>query len=67
MINQTCWSCKYIRLDNAQPHYSSWTPGSPMDLFCGKSKWRLDQYKDTLEMFRQKIESARECELFDER
>lgn len=67
MDKKTCWSCEYIRIDNADPGYSEWTPGSDLSIYCTKSHWDFDNYDDDLKKFLTYINKAETCPDFIER
>jgi hypothetical protein len=49
------------------PGYSEVTPGYDFELYCGKNYWKFDNYGDTLEDFRLKLQSAELCANFEDR
>ena len=61
-----CWECKHICYYPAQPHYSDLTPGSSMELRCGKNVWEFDQYDESIGGLRRCLEHAETCSMFEE-
>lgn len=62
-----CWDCKHIDFIAGDPGYSEYTPGNDFHLECSKNMWEFDNYGDQLSDFRQKLEVANVCGLFEER
>jgi hypothetical protein len=62
-----CYYCKYFTMIQEGPHYSEHTPGSSWMMYCDKNVWDFDTESDTLENFRQCLETAESCELFEDR
>jgi len=66
--SKCCWECKKIVYQSGQPDYSDVTPGYPAELYCAANVWvvDLDSYSESEDSFREKILTARNCELFED-
>lgn len=64
---KVCWSCRHICYSSAIPGHSEETPGLDFALDCNKNHWRFQQYTDTLDDFRRKLETANTCVDFEDR
>lgn len=62
-----CWLCTHVYFCPAEGSYSEYTPGSDFVLNCTKGYWEISPYRDELDDFRQKLESAERCLAFEER
>jgi hypothetical protein len=66
MMPEYCIFCRFFYLNPGEPDYSEITPGESPSMGCSRGLWRLDPYEDTEVEYRQKIQMARSCDLFEE-
>ena len=63
---RTCLFCKHFTVWSAEQGYSTWTPGSDMDIECGKSRWDIDNYEANAELFRREMLRGIDCPDFED-
>lgn len=65
--DHVCWFCDHIIFSAGSPCYSEVTPGTDFSLECGRGYWEFDQYGDSLDDFREQLETAQRCADFKDR
>lgn len=63
---KTCILCESIVMHPGDIGYSEMTPGYDASIICNKGKWRVNLYMDSTEVYRAKLLTAENCELFEE-
>ena len=62
---RNCLYCKHCHVDGGSAGYSEWTPGSPAEISCEKSRWSMNDYANRKTLAKD-LETAATCELFEE-
>lgn len=65
MNNYLCILCNYFYFYAGVEGYSEMTPGWNAEMGCNKDYWKLDNFKDTTESYRKKLEKARKCKYYE--
>ncbi len=61
MSDRLCFTCKHMSIDPGSPHYSEYTPGSPMEAGCNKNHYDLDGFGNDEQAWNEKIRRAATC------
>jgi len=65
IVCRTCIMCKYWNIF-FEEDWSDITPGAGFQTYCGKDRWRLDQYDFTRDQYRNMLLMAHSCEDYEE-
>lgn len=64
-IIRTCILCEHIYMSPGSPYYPHRTPGDDAEIGCSKGRWIVYLYRDSTEIYRRKLLSATNCDLFE--
>lgn len=64
-IPKVCATCEHFYFDSGEPHYSSLTPGSDMEMRCQKGHWVFENHNETEASYRRKMLTALQCDDYE--